>query len=109
MLPFQFWFRSLELLYLPGLNRVWWLEASRQDLDAKATQAAREAQSLPPGSERIEAMKRADGLRHAADTCNYLFPANSNGKIDRIYRRQPPRGRRAFCDAHSRGCIFALS
>ncbi len=23
--------------------------------------------------ERMEAMKKADGLRHAADTCNYLF------------------------------------
>ena len=28
----------------------------RQDLDAKATQATREAQKLPPGPERIEAM-----------------------------------------------------
>ena len=47
----------------------------RQDLDAKATQAAREAQNLPPGPEpeRIEAMKKAHGLRNAADTCNYLF------------------------------------
>jgi hypothetical protein len=34
----------------------------RQDLDAKATQAAREAQNLRPGPERIEAMKKADGL-----------------------------------------------
>jgi hypothetical protein len=45
----------------------------RQDLDAKATQAAREAQNLPPGPERMEAMKKTDGLRHAADTYNYLF------------------------------------
>jgi len=45
----------------------------RQDLDAKATQAAREAQNLPHGPERIEAMKKAVGLRHAADTYNYLF------------------------------------
>jgi hypothetical protein len=44
----------------------------RQDLDAKATQAAREGQNLPPGPERIEAMKKADQLRHAADTYNYL-------------------------------------
>jgi len=43
----------------------------RQDLDAQATQAARE--NLPPGPERIEAMKKADRLRHAADTYNYLF------------------------------------
>jgi hypothetical protein len=42
----------------------------RQDLDAKATQAAREAQNLPPGPERIEAMKKADGPRHAAETCH---------------------------------------
>jgi hypothetical protein len=39
----------------------------------KATQATREAQNLPPGPERIEPMKKADGLRHAADTCTYLF------------------------------------
>ena len=64
----------------------------RQDLDAKATQAAREAQNLPPGPERIEAMKKADGLRHAADTTTIFFPANSNGQIDRNFRRQPPRG-----------------
>ncbi len=44
----------------------------RQDFDAP-TQAAREAQNLPPGPERIEAMKKAHGLRNAADTCNYLF------------------------------------
>ena len=58
--------------------------------DAKATQAAREAQKLPPGPERIEAMKKADGFRHAADTYNYLifFPANSNRQIDRGFRRQ---------------------
>jgi hypothetical protein len=54
----------------------------RQDLDAKATQAAQEAQNLPPGPERIEPMTKADGLRHAADTCNYFFPPNSNRQID---------------------------
>jgi hypothetical protein len=39
----------------------------RQDLDAKAIQAAQQAQNLPPGPNRIEAMKKADGFRHAAD------------------------------------------
>ena len=34
----------------------------RQDLDAQATQTAREAQNLPPGPERIEAMTKAHGL-----------------------------------------------
>ena len=81
----------------------------RQDLDAKATQAAREAQNLPPGPERIETMKKAHGLRHALIPATTFFPANSNRQIDRNFRRQPPRGRRAFCDADSRGCIFALS
>jgi len=47
--------------------------APRQDLDAKATQAAQEAQNPPPGPERIEPMTKADRLRHAADTCNYFF------------------------------------
>jgi len=42
-------------------------------LDAKAIQATQQAQNLPPGPERIEAMKKADQLRHAADTYNYLF------------------------------------
>jgi hypothetical protein len=42
-------------------------------LHAKAAQAAREAQNLPPGPERIEAMKKADRLCHAADNYNYLF------------------------------------
>jgi len=42
-------------------------------LDAKATQATQQAQNLPPGPERMEAMKKTDGLRHAADTYNYLF------------------------------------
>jgi len=54
-----------------------------------------EAQNLPPGpEERIGAMKKATGLRHAADTCNYFFPANSNRQIDQeqgelaFFRRQ---------------------
>src|SRR5438477_173351 len=34
---------------------------------AKATQAARKGQNLPPGPERSEAMKKADGLRHVGD------------------------------------------
>ena len=45
----------------------------RQNLDAKATQATQQAQKLLPGPERIEAMKKADQLRHAAHTYNYLF------------------------------------
>ena len=81
-LPFPFWFRSIGTFLPSGLASV--LGDRRrdheeaglvpaQDLVAKATQAAREAQNLPPGPERIEAMKKADGLRHAADTYNYLF------------------------------------
>jgi hypothetical protein len=42
-------------------------------LDAKAIEAALEAQSLPPGRKRTEALKKAEKLRNAADFYNYLF------------------------------------
>ncbi len=45
----------------------------RQDLDAKAIEAALDAQSLPPGPERTEALRKAEKLRNAADMYNYLF------------------------------------
>ena len=46
----------------------------RQDyLDAKAIEAALEAQSLPPGPERTKALRKAEKLRNAADMYNYLF------------------------------------
>ena len=49
----------------------------RQDyLDAKAIEAALDAQSLPPGPERTEALRKAEKLRNVADY-NYLFSANS--------------------------------
>jgi hypothetical protein len=66
---------------------------SASGLDAKATQAAREAQNLVPAQAAIEAMKKADGLRHAADT--YKLTVNSNGHIERNFGRQPPRGQGA--------------
>ncbi len=44
-----------------------------RDLDAKAIDALIEAQKLPPGSERTEALNRAARLRNAADTYSYLF------------------------------------
>ena len=45
----------------------------RQDyLDAKAIEAALDAQSLPPGPERTEALRKAEKLRNVADY-NYLF------------------------------------
>jgi len=45
----------------------------RQDyLDAKAIEAVVEAQSLPPGPKRTEALKKAEKLRNVADY-NYLF------------------------------------
>jgi hypothetical protein len=43
------------------------------DLNVKAIEAHVEAQSMPPGAERIEALKKADQLRNAADTYSYLF------------------------------------
>jgi hypothetical protein len=42
-------------------------------LDAKAIEAALEAQSLPPGPERTKALRKAEKLRNAADMYNYLF------------------------------------
>jgi len=65
---------GLELVLVTGgttMKKPDW--SPRQDLDARATQAVQQAQNLPPGPQRIEAMKKADGLRHAADTYNYRF------------------------------------
>ncbi|HKH00566.1 MAG TPA: hypothetical protein VKB08_07590 [Bradyrhizobium sp.] len=44
-----------------------------RDLTAKAVEALAEAQNLPPGPERAQARKKAEKLRHARDTYNYLF------------------------------------
>ena len=45
----------------------------RQDyLDVKAIEAALDTQSLPPGPERTEALRKAKKLRNVADY-NYLF------------------------------------
>jgi hypothetical protein len=44
-----------------------------RDLTAKAVEALVEAQNLPPGPERAQARKKAEKLRHAGDTYNYLF------------------------------------
>jgi hypothetical protein len=43
------------------------------DWDAEEVGAALDAQSLPPGSERTEALKKADQLRNAADVYRYVF------------------------------------
>ena len=43
------------------------------DLDAKALRAILEAQDLPPGSARAEALKKADQLCNAADIYRYVF------------------------------------
>ena len=46
----------------------------RQDhLFAKAIEAALDAQSLPPGPERTEALRKSEKLRNAADMYNYPF------------------------------------
>jgi hypothetical protein len=39
----------------------------------KALKAVAEAQNLPPGAERIEALKKADQLCNAADIYRYVF------------------------------------
>jgi len=43
------------------------------DLNAKATDAFIEAEKLPPGPQRIDALSKATRLRNAADTYSYLF------------------------------------
>jgi hypothetical protein len=43
------------------------------DWDAKTVESVLEAQSLPPGPERIEALKKADQLCKAADIYRYVF------------------------------------
>jgi hypothetical protein len=43
------------------------------DLDAKAMKAIVEAQNLPPGLKRTEALKKADQLCNAADIYRYVF------------------------------------
>ena len=44
-----------------------------RDLKAKAMQAVAKAKKMRPGPERTEALKRAEKLRQAANTYNYLF------------------------------------
>jgi hypothetical protein len=43
------------------------------DLDTKAREAILDAQNLPPGPERTEALKKADQLGNAADVYRYVF------------------------------------
>jgi hypothetical protein len=50
-----------------------------RDLDTKAIDALIEAQKLPPGPERTEALNRATRLRNAADTYSYLFSNELTG------------------------------
>ena len=47
--------------------------SEKRDLDGKAIDALMEAQNMPPGPARIEALKRANQLSQAADTYKYLF------------------------------------
>jgi len=47
--------------------------SSNPDLDAKALKAIMEAQNLPPGSARTEALKKAGQLCNAADIYRYVF------------------------------------
>jgi len=89
-----FYLSSFESVLVTGgatMKKPDW--SPRQDLDAKATQAAREAQNLPPGPERIEAMKKADGLRHAADNLQLPF----------FRELKPPDCPNFFCQNHPRG------
>jgi hypothetical protein len=43
------------------------------DWDADTVEAVLEAQSLPPGPKRTEALKKADRLCRAADIYGYVF------------------------------------
>jgi hypothetical protein len=44
-----------------------------RDLTAKAIEAREEAEKMHPGPDRTDALKRAEKLRQAANTYNYLF------------------------------------
>jgi hypothetical protein len=46
---------------------------SNLDLEAEALAALDEARTLPPGTERSAAMKKAGALRHAADLRGVFF------------------------------------
>ena len=46
--------------------------ASDHDWDARASEALANAKRLPPGSERSEAINKAEQLRIAADMKNWL-------------------------------------
>jgi hypothetical protein len=50
-----------------------------RDLDSKATNALIEAQKMPPGPERTEALNKATRLRNAAETYGYLFSNELSG------------------------------
>jgi hypothetical protein len=47
--------------------------ADRHDWDARASEALENAKKLPPGSKRIEAIKKAGQLRVAADMKDLLM------------------------------------
>ena len=47
--------------------------SDNRDLDPKAIETLMAAQSTARGPEQTEALKKADRLRQAADTYNYLF------------------------------------
>jgi hypothetical protein len=44
-----------------------------RDSTAKAIEAREEAEKMHPGPDRTDALKRAEKLRQAANTYNYLF------------------------------------
>jgi hypothetical protein len=50
-----------------------------RELNAKAVEALAAAQKMRPGPERTEALKRAEKLRQAANTYNYLFSSELKG------------------------------
>ena len=43
------------------------------DFEAEADEALQAARDMPPGPERIEALKAAGKLRHAADVYGVIF------------------------------------
>ena len=49
----------------------------RHDWDARASEALENAKKLPPGSKRIEAIKKAGQLRIAADMKDLLMARES--------------------------------
>jgi hypothetical protein len=58
-------------------------DVDRIDLDARAQAALDEARSLPPGPQKMEALRKAGTLRNAADIRGFTFAKRGRPPKDR--------------------------